>query len=149
MLSLIEMAVDMAEADAYAQSRGHTDWLEASASPDTGREAALRRGQDYIAGRYNARWNIEFDNDDAPEAVKFAIVEAARLELSTAGSLQPNQTETLGQLKRIKERVEGAVEREREFMEGGVASARPVFLVIDDLLAGLVRSGSSVWLSRV
>lgn len=141
--------VTVDEADAYALSRGHADWTDAPSSPADEKEAALRRATDYIAGRYNTRWASSFDADDAPAAVKYAIVEAARLELATPGALTP-QSEAGGRLKRVRERVEGAVEREREWADGPVNIA-PTVTAIDNLLrgAGLIRAAGWQWLARV
>jgi rhamnose utilization protein RhaD (predicted bifunctional aldolase and dehydrogenase) len=130
MLSLTEMAVTINEADAYAQSRGHSNWLDAEASPDDAREAALRRGQDAIAGMFNARWSIEFENDDAPERVKMAIVEAAIRELANPGSMTPDQARG-GRIKSV-----GAGSARVEYMDS--APAETVFLAIENLLRGLV-----------
>jgi hypothetical protein len=79
MLSYTDPAVTVAEADAYATARAWANWT----GNDTVKTAALRRGQDYIAGAYNGRWATEWDNDAAPEPVRFAIIEAARRELVT------------------------------------------------------------------
>jgi hypothetical protein len=139
MLSLTDMAVTLEEAAAYAESRGLFDWFDDA--------AALRRGQDYVAGKYNHRWTEVFENDDAPDAVKYAIVEAARIELATPGSLTP-ALDRGGQVKRLKVRVEGAVERETEWADS--APVQQVVTAIDNLLkaAGLIRSGVN-WLARV
>ena len=128
-LSYTEAAVTEAEADAYAQPRGWSDWAAATADDKT---AALRRGQDAIAGLYNARWTVEFENDDAPDQVKFAIVEAARRELSDPGSMQPD----LDRGGKIKQMQAGSVNM--VFADG--APAETTFAAIDGLLAGLVRS---------
>ena len=87
-LSLTTMAVTLAEANAYATARAKTVWTGAS----TGKDEALRRGQDYIAGRYNAKWATTFDDTTAPDGVKFAIVEAAIRELASPGSMTPDVT---------------------------------------------------------
>lgn len=83
MLSYSMLAVTVAEADAYAQSRAWADWT----GDETTKNAALRRGQDHIASLYNGRWNVEFDGATAPELVKFAIITAARRDLIAPGSL--------------------------------------------------------------
>lgn len=131
-LSYTEAAVTEAEADAYAQLRGWSDWAAASA---TDKPAALRRGQDYIAGTYNSRWAVEFEDDDAPDEVKFAVIEAARRELNSPGSLAPD-FQPLESVKRIKKKV-GDLEKETEYRDAA-ANAMPVFAVIDGLLAGLI-----------
>jgi hypothetical protein len=130
MLSFTELALTMAEADDYAESRGRTAWTDATDSPDTLRLAALRRGQDYIAATYNTRWASEWENSDAPEQVKYAITEAAIRELAKPGSLNPDMKRG-GLLKSV-----GAGSAQVEFMDG--APAETVFKVIDGLLSGLV-----------
>ncbi len=131
-LSYTEAAVTEAEADAYAQPRGWSDWAAATADDKT---AALRRGQDAIAGLYNARWTVEFENDDAPDQVKFAIVEAAWRELAKPGSMQPDMARG-GKIKSA-----GAGPAQVTFADG--APVETTFKAIDGLLAGLVGRNST------
>lgn len=86
MLSFDAMAVTVAEADTYCAGRGLTAWTGDNAA----KTAALRRGQDYIAGVYNTRWSVGFDDATAPNMVKYAIVEAALRELAKPASLTPD-----------------------------------------------------------
>lgn len=81
MISLTSPAVTASEASAYVASRGLTGWPETEAD----QIAALRRGQDYIAYEYNAVWAEEWNTP--PEAVTFAIIEAAIREAQAPGSL--------------------------------------------------------------
>lgn len=131
MLSFTDPAITIAEADAYADVRAWTNWT----GTDTVKEAALRRGQDYVAGLYNARWATVWDNDNAPEPVKFAIVEAARRELVEPGSLLPDVTP--GSVKKSVA-VSGAVSVTYAVGEDAAGSMRPVLSVIDGLLVGLI-----------
>lgn len=140
MLSFTELAVDIEGADEYAESRGHAAWLAAAASPDTARLAALRRGQDYIAGKYNQRWVEEWENDEAPEQVQYAIYEAAIRELATPGSLAPD-LERGGAVKSLKA---GSVAI--EYMDS--AERRTTISAIDNLLRGLVTGANTVTLVR-
>lgn len=135
MLSFTNPAVEVPEADAYAASRGWSNWT----GNDATKEAALRRGQDYVAGLYNARWLTRWDNDDAPEPVKFAIVEAARRELTAPGSLLPDVTP--GSVKKSVA-VSGAVSVTYAVGNDVAGSMRPVLTVIDGLLAGLITSAT-------
>lgn len=136
MLSFTEMAVTSQEAEAYAESRGLT-WADD--------EGALRRGQDYIAATYNARWKDEWANEEAPEGVKFAIIEAAIRELAAPGSLAPDVSIS----GTVKRRRVGDVETEYAGREGAV-DARPTFAAIDGLLSGLLKNVSDmVWMLRV
>lgn len=97
MLSFDAMAVTVAEADAYCVGRGLSAWTGDNAT----KTAALRRGQDYIAGVYNTRWTVAFDDATAPNVVKFAITEAAVREIKVPGSLTPDIT--LGREKVLTE----------------------------------------------
>jgi hypothetical protein len=139
MLSFTDLALTVEEADAYATSRAWTNWTGA----DVAKEAALRRGQDYVAVLYNARWATRWDNDDAPEPVKYAIVEAARRELVSPGSLLPDVTP--GSVKKAVA-VSGAVSVTYAVGDDVAASMRPVLAAISGLLVGLVtaESGTSV-----
>ncbi len=85
-LSLTTMAVTQGEADAYAAARGIATWTGAT----SGKTEALRRGQDYIAGAYNNKWSVSFDNAAAPDAIKLAITEAAIREIAVPFSLTPD-----------------------------------------------------------
>ena len=131
MLSFTDPAVTIVEADAYASLRAWSNW----AGDNTAKEAALRRGQDYIAGLYNARWMTEWENDAAPEPVKYAIIEAARRELVSPGSLAPDITP--GKVKKTVA-VSGAVSVTYAVGTDAAASMRPVLAAIDGLLVGLV-----------
>lgn len=84
MLSYTTPAVTVSEASAYLAAAG-----EAWAGTDEAKAAAIIRGQRYITGIGNGRWATEWNNNDAPESVKFAIIESARRELVAPGSLSP------------------------------------------------------------
>lgn len=145
MLSLTTLAVTLAEATAYASTRGKTDWIASFADAQT---QALRRGQDYIAGEYNARWITDFDNALAPDAVKYAIFEAAARELAVPFSLSPDII--VGREKVLVE-VKG-IRWEPLFKGGGVQSLKPVLTVVEALLVGLVTGlsgeGATTYLDR-
>ena len=146
MLSYTDPAVTVAEADAYAALRAWADWT----GSDQVKTGAIRRGQDYIAGIGNGRWATEWSNDDAPEAVKFAVIEAARRELVNPGSLAPDYVASRV-VTREKKKV-GSLEKELQYAEATSASAvRPNIAIIDQLLAGLLTAagGASVDLLRV
>lgn len=83
MLSYSSPAVTTAEAIAYTAARAMS-WPAASAD----QEAALMRAQSWMASAYNTRWTIQFENNDAPELVKFAIIEAAVIEAAQPGALR-------------------------------------------------------------
>ena len=145
-LSYTDPAVTTAEADAYAGLRDWTDWTGA----DQVKTAAIRRGQDYIAGIGNGHWATEWANDEAPEPVKNAIIEAARRELVSPGSLAPDFVASRV-VTREKKKL-GPLEKEFQYADGSSASSiRPNIAIIDQLLAGLLAAagGASVDLLRV
>jgi len=133
MLLFTDLAVTVPEADDYAAARGWSNWT----GDDQAKTEALRRGQDFIAFRYNQRWASEWDNDDAPENVKYAIISAARRELVTPGSLTKDKKRG-GKIKQA-----GAGSAMVVFADN--APADTVFDDVDGLLSGLIkpaRSGS-------
>tara|TARA_R100001369_G_scaffold16867_3_gene31973 strand:- start:191 stop:619 length:429 start_codon:yes stop_codon:yes gene_type:complete len=81
MLSLTVPAVTPAEASSYIALNGYAGWPEGEPEQLT----AIRRGQTYIAVTYNGRWADEWDA--VPEAVQFAIIEAALRESRAPGTL--------------------------------------------------------------
>ncbi|MCP8895344.1 hypothetical protein KYK29_10400 [Shinella daejeonensis] len=139
MLSYTEAAVTPAEASAYAEARGWSNWT----GSDTVKAAAIRRSQDYIAGEYNGRWKDDWENDDAPEGVKFAIIEGARRELVSPGSLEKDLKRG-GKIKAV-----GAGSARVEYMDG--APGYDTFTAIDKRLAPYITalSGGSIDLLRV
>lgn len=138
MLSYVDDAVNVAQADDYASKRGHDVFVN---SESTKKQAALRRGQDYIASQYNDRWSKSFTDSDAPDVVIFAIVEAAVRELTAPNSLMPDYT--AGKVLK-RERVKaGPVESEEEYRDDGVTPPRLVVGVIDRLLAGVLKPAKS------
>ncbi|WP_116654420.1 DnaT-like ssDNA-binding protein [Pelagibacterium sediminicola] len=146
MLSFTEPAVTSGDADAYATARGWTDWT----GDETVKAAAIMRGQTYLAGLYNDRWATEWENDQAPEPVKYAIIETARRELVSPGSLSPDFVASRV-VSRERKKV-GPLEKELEYAEAtGSSSVRPQIAIIEQLLAGLLRQafGGSVALTRV
>ncbi|KAA0970306.1 hypothetical protein FPY71_07215 [Aureimonas fodinaquatilis] len=131
MLSFTDPAATVEEADAYASPRRWTDW-EAAASED--KAAAILRAQTFVAATYNGRWMADWENAEAPENVKFAIVEAARRELQAPGSLAPDVNPS-GVIKRQSKAV-GPLKTDIEYADG--KGARPSVPMVGYLLAGLV-----------
>jgi hypothetical protein len=135
MLSYETLAVTAAAADAYATSRAWTNWT----GDESAKTAAIRRGQDYIAGLYNSRWNIDFNDETAPQVVIYAIIEAARRELVAPGSLMPD---VVGTERVLREKVG---DLEVQYADAKEADdARPRLPIIDGLLAGLIRNAGNV-----
>ncbi|MDZ7906174.1 MAG: hypothetical protein U5N55_10675 [Cypionkella sp.] len=134
MLSFTTLALTVAEADAYAVARGLSDWTGDTAT----KTAALRRGQDYIAGKYNQLWLVSFDNDAAPDQVKYAITEAACREIKVPFSLTPDytagQSKVLTEVKGIKWEVIGDA--------SAPGAMLPTISAIEYLLTGIASVGS-------
>lgn len=139
MLELDTLSVTVVTANTYHTRQGNAAWD----GEDAAKESALWRGQSYIAGKYNNRWLVAFEADDAPVAVQYSIAEAGLLELATPGTLAPT-LERGGQVTRLRERVEGAVEVETEWASGAPAETK--ILAIENLLigAGLITSGMTL-----
>lgn len=140
MLSYTVAAITPTEATAYLSAAGVTGWPTVQAD----QEAAIIRGQRYVAGRYNARWLEEWTI--VPDEVKYAIAEAALLEAVTPGSLSavsnPSQDKVLVKVSDLAwERVKGA---------GGAFAWWPRVSAVEGLLAGLIGAdaGSFNWLAR-
>lgn len=129
MLDFDTLAVTIQEADAYHTKVGHSDWTGSNEV----KTAALWRGQSYIAGKYNARFTVAFEPDDAPDPVKYAIAAAARLELLQPGRLTPN-LERGGELKSLAEAVDGAVSRTRVWKDS--APTDELIAEVENLLIG-------------
>lgn len=134
MLSFTASAVTVSEADAYATSRGLGDWT----GDNTAKTAALRRGQDYIAGKYNRRWLVSFDDTTAPDAVKYAICEAAVREIKTPFCLTPDVV--LGREKVLTE-VKG-IKWTPLKADATAADLDPTIYSIQGLLAGVASIGN-------
>lgn len=139
MLSYTAAAVSAAEATAYLSAGGATGWPVVAGD----QEAAIIRGQRYIASRYNARWVDEWTT--APDAVKYAISEAALIEAKTPGSLSitstPAADKVLVEVKGIRwERIGGS---------SGADGWLPRVSIIEGLLIGLVRpDNGTLYLER-
>lgn len=140
MLSFTVLAVTAAEAAAYVAARALTGWPVAEA----GQLAALRRGQDYIAREYNGRWSVVFDDTDAPDVVKFAIIEAAIVEAVTPGALAP--VVTPGQAKVLVE-VKG-IRWEPLRKGGGAGDMKPVLTAVQAMLAPYTIGGGTSFVAR-
>ncbi|MEX0803332.1 MAG: DnaT-like ssDNA-binding protein [Candidatus Binatia bacterium] len=136
MLSYTILAVTAADATTYMEARGKAAW---PADADD-RTEALRRGQDYIAREYNERWAEEWENDDAPELVQFAIYEAALAEAVTPGLLSPT-------VKAIDAKIlTKAPEVEWTPVGGlsGVSSLKPRLMHIEALLRPVLTATGTV-----
>ena len=138
-LSYTTLAITPAEALAYITARGITGWPET----EPPQVAALRRGQDCLAREYNERWSIEFDNDDPPELVKFAIIEAAIVEARNPGALSP--TVKASDAKMLT--GVGSITWTPISGPNGVEALRPRLLHVEAMLSGLIRA-QTIFLER-
>lgn len=134
MLSFVTSAVTVADADAYCTARGLANWTGDNAA----KTAALRRGQDYIAGKYNRRWLVSFDDTTAPDVVKYAIFEAAVREIVTPFCLTPDVV--LGREKVLTE-VKG-IKWTPMKSDATAADLDPTIYSIQGLLAGVASIGN-------
>lgn len=138
MLSFTDLAVDLDEANDYAADRAWADWI----GTDQVRAAALRRGQDAIARRFNGRWaDDDWGDDNAPDLVRYAIIEAARKEIAEPGAMTPD---------RLPQRIKaGSVEL--EYSDGSRSAAAAVFDDIESILEPILTpaNGATVYLLRV
>lgn len=135
MLSYTDLAVTAAEASDYLGAAGVAVLLT---------DTDLMAGQRFIATRFNSRWTVRFDAATVPDAVKYAIIEAAVVEKRTPGILSPVSTpstdKVLVQAGKLQwERVKGA---------GGADAYIPRIAVVEGLLAGLIRSSNTTFLLR-
>lgn len=140
MLSFTDLAVELAEADDYATARAWANWT----GTDEVKTAALRRGQDFIAGEYNDRWVDEWENDDAPENVKFAIIEAARRELVSPGSTAPDITPGTAKILTQVDTI-GWTPAKANITAADMVTT---FKAIERLLTGLITNSSTAFLER-
>lgn len=132
MLSYTTLAVTPAEATTYVDARGLAGWPE----DEPAQAAALRRGQDAIAREYNGRWAEEWDSEDAPDLVRFAVIEAAVAEARDPGFLtRVVKASDAKALTRVGEIGWAPVPG-----PGGVESLRPRLLHVEAMLAPLLRS---------
>lgn len=135
MLSYTELAVTTDEANDYLGLAGVEVQLH---------ESDLMVGQRFIASRFNGRWVQQWtDENPMPEAVKWAIIEAAVVAKATPGILSPvqnpNDKVLVAAGKLQWERIKGA---------GGADGYIPRIAAVDGLLSGLVRNGSVSFLMR-
>jgi hypothetical protein len=143
--------IGLTEADSYHEARGRTTWVDGD---DDAKEAALRIATTYIDGRFRGKWKgtkaeetqalswprvgvidegFELDEMVLPIALEQACAEAAFREFTTSGTLFPD----LDRLTKSERVGPLAV----EYIGG--ADPRAEFTFVNDLLGGLLASGSS------
>ena len=129
MISLTTPIVTPAEASSYVAARGYAGWPDGV--PE--QEAAILRGQTWLAVTYNGRWLDEWE--DAPEPVQFAIIEAALREAREPGSLGADYVPA----ERVTMRREKVDVIEEQVQFSDKPGSRALFVpVIEGLLRGLI-----------
>lgn len=134
MLSYTAPAVTPAEASAYVADRALAGWP----ADEPAQLAALRRGQDWAAREFNTRWAVEFDNDDAPDLARFAVIEAALVEARNPGSLAP--TVRAADAKMLT--GVGSISWTPIRGPSGVEAMRPRLMHVEAMLRPLLRSAA-------
>ncbi|KNY21588.1 DnaT-like ssDNA-binding protein [Methylobacterium sp. ARG-1] len=147
-------------ADAYHQARGNAAWT----GDDAAKEAALRRGTEYLDGLYRTRWLGQmstFDqglawprayarvpggylpSDTLPKALVRACCEVALRELQTPGGLTPD---IFPGERVVSETVDVL---EVEYADGGAPTdVLPVIVAVERIVAPLLRSASGSLVMR-
>lgn len=152
--------VSVADCTAYCIAHGLTDWTGAARSPADDDESAIRRATRWLSTAFSwkgsktngrsqslahPRINLEDDegnevpsNEIAIEIVQACCV-AAAAERATPGVLSPLVDLTA----RIKREKIGPIETEYASVPNQAELARPVLLVVNDLVGGLIAGGTN------
>ncbi|WP_457302466.1 DnaT-like ssDNA-binding protein [Phyllobacterium sp. P5_D12] len=146
---------DAASIGTYHTSHGNAAWIGA----DTLKEAAIIRATAFLSNSYqwqgykrNGRpqalawprvdvvdcegWGVAFD--EVPIEIKYATAEIALRELITPGSMNPDFTAS----EQVKREKVGELEVEYLNSNTSAEGARPVLLIVRDLIGGLLRKGA-------
>ena len=170
MALVVEDGTGLADADSYLDEADFEARAEGLglALPATGdAEVALRRGTIYLEGRYAGRWpgykingrsqalawprryvvdshGDVVPQDEVPEEIKKALVEAAYREMVEPGVLTPDYVP--GQ--RVVSETVGPIST--TYADDSSASQRPTVTMIDEILWPLLLPGGSgfAWLRR-
>lgn len=141
MLSMTTPIVTPADATDYLDDAGAVGWPVDEAL----QAQAIMRGQRAIASRYNFRWLPPAWDEIIPDQIRFAVIEAARIEAVTPGffsrTYTPSEAKVLTGAGQISWTVVGGK---------GKDAMVPTSTVIEALLAGFVRpaTGGTTWLKR-
>ena len=151
--------VSLAACDAYCLAHGLTDWSGVASSPSTLKDAALRRATSYLSNSFtwkgyklNGRsqalaWprtdvtdeeGLDVASDEVPSEIIAACCEIASRELAAPGFTSPDVVLT----DRIRREKVGPLEVEYASAPVSAEAARPVLMLVQDMLAGLI-SGSA------
>lgn len=147
--------VSLDDCDTYCTARGLSDWTGADAL----KEAAIRRATAYLChafawkgsptqGRDQAlawprAWVEDADGnavttDTIPREVVNACCEIAAREIVTPGFMSPDVVLT----DRVKSETVGPISTTYADAGGAASAARPVLLLVRDMVSGLVSGGS-------
>lgn len=153
-LAAADALISVAYADTYHTARGNSTWTGTT----TAKEAAIRRASAYLStsftwqgyrvrGRSQAlAWprNSVLDeegysvpSDEVPDEVEQACAEIALRELVAPGAMTPDYTPSA----RIKSATVGELAVSYDLSRTDADSARPVLLVVRDLLGPLLKRG--------
>ena len=143
--------ISLIDVIAYCNNVGYADFIAASSEDQN---SAILRGMRYIESHNfigfknqtinSLEWprddaidrnEIEIDPSEIPQKLKDAVCETSSLELSSPGSLQPNETR-----QGLKREEYGDVKF--EYFNSG--NMKPKFSVITGLLAGLTKSSGTL-----
>ena len=152
--------VSVADCDTYCEAHGLTDWTGTADSPADLKEAAIRRATAYLSnafswkgtranGRSQALAWPRIDVEDAEgeavdeDAIPVEIVQAcchiAAAEAANPGVMNPSVDLTA----RIKRERIGPIETEYASVPNQAELARPILLVVGDLVGGLIAGGTN------
>jgi len=153
-LSNADALVSLDYCDAYHSDRGNSTW----AGTDTVKEQAIRRASTFLSrgfrwkgrqlnGRAQAfpwpRSGVVDDEgyavagDAVPDEIEKAVAEAALRELAEAGSLTPDYTPA----ERVKSERVDVISVTYDLSRTDAESVRPVMLIVNDLVSGLIEGG--------
>lgn len=159
-LAAADAFVSVAYADAYHSARGNSTWT----GTDAVKEAAIVRATFYLSNSY--RWQgykvnqraqalawprtgvmdadgYSVPDDEVPDEIEQACAEIALRELVTPGTMTPDYTPS----ERVKSERFGAVAFEYDLSAKGADSARPILLVVRDLIGPLLAAGQGTSIS--
>lgn len=174
MALVVEDGTGLTNANAFVSSTDFKAYLDArgydhSASSQTQIEQAIIRATDFLSnsyrwggfkrrGRGNAQgeqslafprtdlvdrdgYSVPFDA--VPHEIKDATIEVARLELTTPGAMTPTYTPHA----RVRMRKTGPLTTEFDLSSRDAEGARPVLLVVRDLIGIFLKAGARSHLS--
>ena len=152
--------VSLDDCDDYHAARANSAWTGVESSPPEEKEAAIRRATTALAtafewkgtklnGRDQAlpwpRTGVEDEegddvaSDEVPREIVAACCEMALRELVKPGSLTPDFQPN----KQVKATQVGPISKEYFAPSGGADAVRPVLLIVQDLVGGLVKTGTN------